>query len=78
MVNGYFSGKVPQTFWELLALYISTNTLGSLPWSVQFGEAQIAIMQKQAQEVLAWYDDMCVVIPKWYSQEIFSGKEIAH
>ena len=29
MVNGYFDGHVPQEFWRLLALYISSNTLSS-------------------------------------------------
>jgi aminoglycoside phosphotransferase (APT) family kinase protein len=31
MVDGYFNGTVPMKFWKLLALYISCNTLGSLP-----------------------------------------------
>lgn len=70
MVNGYFPEKVPQVFWELLVLYISSNTLGALPWSVNFGETQMMIMQKQAQEVLSWYDDMRSVIPNWYSQNL--------
>ena len=31
MVDGYFNGNVPMGFWQLLALYISSNTLASLP-----------------------------------------------
>lgn len=76
MVNGYFSGDVPSMFWELLALYIFSNTLSSLPWSVQFGETQIAIMQNQAQEVLDWYDDMSSVVPKWYLQGLSKREKV--
>lgn len=66
MVDGYFSGSVPMEFWQLLALYISSNTLGSLPWAIPFGEGEIQVMRKQAAQVLQWYDGMKNVIPNWY------------
>ena len=66
MVDGYFDGDVPMEFWQLLALYISSNTLSSLPWAIPFGAAEITIMCDQAQEVLRWYDGMRTVIPAWY------------
>lgn len=66
MVNGYFDGNVPQQFWELLALYIASNALSSLPWAIPYGEEQIAIMQKQAKDILAWYHGFQTVIPSWY------------
>lgn len=66
MVNGYFDGNVPMLFWQLLALYISSNALSSLPWAIPFGEAEINTMRKQAAEILEWYDDMKTVVPKWY------------
>ncbi len=66
MVDGYFNGDVPQEFWRLLALYISSNTLSSLPWGIPFGAEQIAVFQKQAQDILRWYDNMQNVIPSWY------------
>lgn len=68
MVDGYFSGRVPMDFWRLLALYISSNTLSSLPWAVDFGEKEIAVMRRQASEVLRWYDNMTRVIPSWYTK----------
>lgn len=70
MVNGYFDGKVPMKFWELLALYISSNTLGSLPWSIAYGEKEVATMRKQAAQVLEWYDDMTHPIPNWYTEDL--------
>ncbi len=65
MVDGYF-GEVPLDFWKLLALYICSNTLSSLPWAIPFGEGEVQVMRKQAAEVLRWYDGMKTVIPSWY------------
>ena len=69
MVDGYFGGKVPEEFWKLLALYICSNTLGSLPWAIPFGEAEIAVMREQASQVLQWYDNMNRVVPSWYQSK---------
>ena len=66
MVNGYFDSDVPLEFWKLLALYISSNTLSSLPWAIPFGADQIKVMVNQAKEVLSWYDNMKNPIPTWY------------
>lgn len=66
MVNGYFDNDVPMKFWELLALYISSNTLGSVPWAIPFGDGQVQVMVNQAKDVLIWYDNMKNPIPTWY------------
>lgn len=66
MVNGYFDNNVPSKFWELLALYISSNTLSSLPWAIPFGDEEIEVIINQAENVLHWYDNMRKTIPSWY------------
>lgn len=66
MVNGYFDNDVPMEFWKLLALYISSNTLGSAPWAIPFGDDQIKVMRNQAKDVLSWYDNMKNPVPTWY------------
>lgn len=66
MVNGYFDGNIPMDFWKLLALYISSNTLSSVPWAIPFGQDEIDTMLNQAKEVLAWYDNMKNPVPTWY------------
>ena len=66
MINGYFDNDEPMEFWELLALYISSNTLSSVPWAIPFGEEQIQVMVNQAKDVLSWYDDMKTPVPTWY------------
>lgn len=66
MVDGYFDGTVPMKFWRLLALYISSNTLGSLPWAIPFGDREIHVIREQAAAVLQWYHNMTNVVPTWY------------
>ena len=74
LVNGYFADCVPARFWELLALYISSNTLGSVPWAIPFGQGEVDVMLRQAQEVIAWYAGMTKTVPGWY----FSGYHLQH
>ncbi len=67
MINGYFDDNVPMEFWKLLKLYITSNTLSSLPWAIPFGEEEIKTMIVQAENILQWYDFMKKDIPLWYS-----------
>lgn len=66
MVDGYFDGTVPEAFWHLLALYIATNTISSLPWAIPFGQGEVDVMLRQGSEILRWYGGMRNVIPSWY------------
>ena len=68
LVDGYFGGEVPMDFWNLLALYICSNALGSLPWAIPFGEKEIQVMRNQAAEILQWYDNFQTVVPSWYGK----------
>lgn len=66
MVNGYFDEEVPDEFWRLLALYIGSNMLSSVPWAIPFGEGEVHTMLRQAKDVLDWYDNMRNPVPSWY------------
>ncbi len=66
MVNGYFDNDVPIDFWRLLTLYISSNTLSSVPWAIPFGQSEIDTMINQAKVVLNWHDNMKNPVPTWY------------
>jgi aminoglycoside phosphotransferase (APT) family kinase protein len=66
MVNGYFDNDVPMNFWQLLAFYISSNTLSSISWAIPFGQGEIDTMINQARNVLNWYDNMKNPVPTWY------------
>ena len=69
MVDGYFDGTVPELFWRLLLLYISSNTLGSLPWAIPYGTEQVKVMTDQWADIRRWYDDFRRIIPSWYRKE---------
>ena len=69
MVDGYFDGQVPMDFWKLLALYICSNSIGSLPWAIPFGDKEIQVMRRQAAEILEWYDNLNCIIPAWYQSK---------
>lgn len=69
MVDGYFDGEVPETFWRLLLLYICSNTLSSLPWAVPYGEEQVKVMMNQWADIRSWYDDFRKTVPSWYRKE---------
>ena len=66
MVDGYFEGAVPEEFWRLLALYISSNMLSSVSWTIPFGRRETDVMLRQAADVLEWYGGMKNFVPKWY------------
>ena len=66
IINGYFDNEVPLEFWKLLALYISSNMLSSIPWAIPFGEGEVDTMLNQAKDVLSWYNNMRNPVPTWY------------
>lgn len=66
IINGYFNNDVPEEFWRLLTLYISSNTVSSLTWALGLNEEQLKIMTSQMHNVLEWYDNFTSIIPKWY------------
>ena len=72
MVDGYFDNEPPLDFWRLLALYVGSNMLSSIPWAIPFGEDEIRTMLDQARDVLLWYENMTRVVPTWY--ESYKGE----
>ena len=65
-IRGYFGGVPPEKFWRLMAFYIVCSTLTSVYWAVPFGNAEIELMQRQAEEVVRWFDGMKNPVPTWY------------
>lgn len=65
-INGYFDNKVPDLFFRLLALYIATNQLSSIPWAIPFGQEEVYQMLRITENVLSWYDNFTSYIPNWY------------
>lgn len=65
-INGYFDNQVPDLFFRLMALYIASNQLATIPWAMPFGQKEIDTMITQNKYVLEWYDDFRIYVPKWY------------
>jgi aminoglycoside phosphotransferase (APT) family kinase protein len=65
-INGYFDHDVPALFFRLMALYIASTQLSSVPWSIQFGQDEVNTALRQAENVLEWYDGFETYMPKWY------------
>lgn len=70
-LNGYFNGRPPEEFFKLMAFYISSNMLSSIPWAMRYGEEEIAVMKKQAKEVIGWFDGMRNPVPRWYVEDFY-------
>ena len=65
-INGYFEDNVPSDFFPLISMYIFSNQLSSLPWAIPFGQQEIEVMLRQAEEVVSWYDGLTRDVPIWY------------
>ena len=65
-INGYFYNKVPDLFFRLMALYIATNQIASIPWAIPFGKEDVNKMLEQAKNILQWYNNFDTYIPNWY------------
>ncbi len=69
-INGYFCNEVPKDFFELMALYIGVNQIGSIAWAILYGDKEIKILLSQTKEVLEWYENFDQTMPKWYRKII--------
>ncbi len=68
MINGYFDDEVPEKFWKLLALYVSSRVIGAIPQAIPFGDEEVDAALEQAREVSSWYNHMKNTVPSWYSK----------
>lgn len=65
-IDGYFDKDVPDLFFRLMALYIASNTLSSLPWAIPFGKKEVEVMLRNINETLDYYQGFDVYVPTWY------------
>ncbi len=69
-IHGYFNNLVPDSFFRLLALYIGSNQLSSIPWATTYGQKEVDFMIRQANTVMEWYDNFKTYIPNWYTTPV--------
>lgn len=65
-IEGYFDRNVPNEFFKLLALYMGSNALASIPWSIPFGEKEINVMLNNTNNMMEYFKDFNTVIPTWF------------
>lgn len=68
---GYFSGRPPMEFFQLLAFYIASNALSSVYWAIPFGQREVDTMLAQNREILLWYDNMKNPVPTWFLPDFY-------
>jgi aminoglycoside phosphotransferase (APT) family kinase protein len=67
-IHGYFNNNVSDEFFRLMALYVATNTISSIPWAIPFGEEEVAVMLSNGKDILQWYDGFKRYVPVWYKE----------
>lgn len=69
-LDGYFSDNIPQSFWEILAVYVAHAALYSIKWGEKFGQKEIDGMKKRCRASFAHYDEFRQVVPNWYDASL--------
>jgi len=70
-IDGYFDGDVPDVFFRMMALYIASTALSSIPWSIPLGEREVQIAQRNIASMMGYYQGFSSYIPSWYQRALF-------
>ena len=67
-IDGYFNSKVPDLFFRMMALYIASTALSSIPWSIPLGEGEVKIARRNIDGIMDYYQGFSTYVPKWYRE----------
>ncbi len=67
-IDGYFNYQVPETFWRILALYLSASAITSIVWAKYFAPDRLDNILMLNKNIVNWYDRMNNVVPVWYRE----------
>ena len=65
-LDSYFDDNIPETFWEVLAVYVAHASLYSIKWAEKFGQEDIDNMVRICKKSFTHYDNFKLIIPLWY------------
>lgn len=65
-IDGYFNKEIPEEFWELLALYLSTSAITSIVWAKYCAPERLDSIIHLNNAILHWFNNMNSAIPTWY------------
>lgn len=74
MIRGYFGGKQPFEFFELLSYYSAYGGLAALcdTYAGEYGEPEDG--KRHMENILRWFDNMSNPVPSWYLSEWGAAK----
>ena len=65
-IDGYFNGDVPDEFWRLFALYISTSAITSIVWAKYYAPSELGNILQKNRDVVMWFEQFTQLRPNWY------------
>ncbi len=65
-IDAYFYDKVPNDFWEILAVYVAHASVHSIKWAEKFGQDDIDNMTRICLKAFEDYQNFERVVPVWY------------
>lgn len=65
-INGYFDGSVPDSFFQLLALYSAIDAHFGIVWAIPFGQAEVSRSLARSRTVYEDFNGFETCIPVWY------------
>lgn len=66
-IDGYFDGqRPPEAFFTLLALYIASSALASVPWAVSNHDEHF--FRRMFADIRQTYQDFETTVPDWYGR----------
>ncbi len=66
IIQGYFNHHIPDDFFPLMMLYNAVNQIGSIPWAIPLGKAEVENMKVYATKIAKSYRSVMDSVPKWY------------
>lgn len=67
-IDGYFLDNIPETFWRLLAYYLSASAITSIVWAKYYAPDRINAILNLNLDIICWFDNMKNLIPSWYKK----------
>jgi serine/threonine-protein kinase len=72
-IDGYFNNKPPETFWRLLAYYLSASAITSIVWAKYFAPERLHSILDLNKDILYWFNDMKNLVPTWYLKDFYKN-----
>ena len=71
-IDGYFNDEIPESFWDILAVYVAHASLYSIKWAEAYGQVEIDKMIKRCSKTFENYNNFTVNKPVWYTNENYN------